>query len=251
MPVTLNFHPDLMVVGSLVIDHLAADGVYRSQFETGTSSGGLTARRGGDRWHWESRIFAGAYDDADPSLRPKYGSLNYRSDPVGGSRRFGSAHFRSRPHVRARTTFSYPDSHMEPHDFAVADVSKLIALADTNESSLDPWLDNYVEAHIHGPLVISEDIEALILDPSFKGTHIEDAALLLSCAVDWHEGFRLSVDHLTKCVAYRGAEVAEAIAKIAEDGYVTPERLWRARDVEFDYQMAKWVWHCLARFGHE
>lgn len=44
-PTTLNFHPDIAVSGDLVIDLIARRGTYRSQFETGTSSGGLTAYR--------------------------------------------------------------------------------------------------------------------------------------------------------------------------------------------------------------
>lgn len=251
LPVTINFHPDLMMDGSLVIDRLGAEGVYRSQFETGTSNGGLTAFQGGDRWLWESRIFGGAYDKADPSLRPKYGSLNYRNDPVGGSRRFGSAHFRLHPHVRERISFSYPDSHLGPDDFAVDDVCELIALAEMNPLALDPWLDNYIEAHIHGPLVISEDVETLVLDPSFKDSRIEDAARSLGCRVDWHEGFRLSVDRLAECRTYRGQEAADGIIRIAENGSLTPARLWRARGTELDYQIAKWVWHCVARCGYE
>jgi hypothetical protein len=41
--VTLHFHPDRQVDGALVLEIIARDGVYRSQFETGTSNGGLTA----------------------------------------------------------------------------------------------------------------------------------------------------------------------------------------------------------------
>jgi len=110
LKVTLNFHPDTIVSGVTTIEWLAREGVYRSQFETGISNGGLTAHPGGDRWSWESRIFGGAYDTCggpDLSLRPKYGALNYLSDPVGASRRFGSCHLRLRPHVLARTTFCY------------------------------------------------------------------------------------------------------------------------------------------------
>ena len=249
-PITGNCHPDITVSGQLVIERLADDGNYRSQFETGMSSGGLTAYPGGDRWNWESRIFGGAYDDQDAFFRPKYGALNYRYDPVGGSRRFGSSHFRLRPHVRARTSFSYPDSHLEPKDFAVDDVQPLVALADENAISLDPWLDNYIEAHIHGPVAIEEDVEALILDPSFKGTSIEDIAFSLGCDVEWHAGFRLSLDCLNQCQMYRGTAAANAISEIAEDAWVTPALLWRARDTVLDYQTSKWVWHCIARYGY-
>ena len=56
-----------------MIEVLAQEGIYRSQFETGTSNGGLTAHPGGDRWLWESRMFGAAYDRTAPELRPKYG----------------------------------------------------------------------------------------------------------------------------------------------------------------------------------
>jgi len=250
-PITLNFHPDIAVDGDLVIDLLARHKTYRSQFETGTSSGGLSARPGGDRWNWESRIFGGAYDEGHPSLRPKYGALNHRFDPVGGSRRFGSCHLRLASHVRSRTSFCYPDSHLEPRHFAVDDVRPLVALASENGLALDAWLDNYVEAHIHGPLSTADDVDAVILDPSFLGTSIEKAAGSLGCRVEWHDGFRLPVERIAECETYRGPAVANAIAIIAEDKVVTPAILGRARDRPLDYRTAKRVWHCIARFGHE
>src|SRR5215467_8603518 len=86
--VTLNFHPDRLASGQLVLAALAREGRYRSQFETRISNGGLTAYPGGDRWRRESRIFGAAYDDAVPGERPKYGALNYRRRPVGGAPRF-------------------------------------------------------------------------------------------------------------------------------------------------------------------
>ena len=58
--VTLQFHPDRLHGGTPILRALASAGVYRSQFETGTSNGGLTAHPGGDRWKWESRIFGTA-----------------------------------------------------------------------------------------------------------------------------------------------------------------------------------------------
>lgn len=55
MSVTLQFHPDWPYAGGLVIESLARDGRYRSQFETGISNGGLTAHRGGV-WHYLARF---------------------------------------------------------------------------------------------------------------------------------------------------------------------------------------------------
>jgi hypothetical protein len=66
--VTVNFHPDrLLADGRTVAEHLAAEGVYRSQFETGISNGGLTAYPGGDRDRWDTRMFPGVY--ASPAGR--------------------------------------------------------------------------------------------------------------------------------------------------------------------------------------
>lgn len=74
--VTLHFHPDRLVAGVPILQRMACDGVYRSQFETRTSNGGLTAHPGGDRWRWESRMFAGAYDDGAATDRPKIAELS-------------------------------------------------------------------------------------------------------------------------------------------------------------------------------
>lgn len=137
VPVTINFHPDRLVAdgSETLVERLAHDRVWRSQFETGTSNGGLTAHPGGDRWHWERRMFAGRYDDAAPHERPRYGALNHRRRPAGGAVRFGSAHLRLRPHVLGRTTFCYPDSVAEPEHFAASDPTPLVALADADTAS--------------------------------------------------------------------------------------------------------------------
>jgi hypothetical protein len=54
--VTLNFHPDRRVGEVPILGAMARDGRYRSQFETRTSNGGLTAHPGGDRWSWEPHL---------------------------------------------------------------------------------------------------------------------------------------------------------------------------------------------------
>ena len=177
--VTLHFHPDRLVGGVPILRRMADDGVYRSQFETGTSNGGMTAFPGGDRWRWESRIFGGAYDDRAATDRPKYGALNFRRRLVGGAPRFGSAHLRLAAGVMERATFCYPDSFGQPEHFGVtARVSPLAAMAAADDT--DP-LDDYVEAHVHGTVDLGADVEALILDPCYAGTPVEAAAGRLGC----------------------------------------------------------------------
>ncbi|WP_199879129.1 DUF3626 domain-containing protein [Streptomyces sp. CB02460] len=246
--VTLNFHPDRLLDGRPILDAMAGTGVYSSQFVTGTSNGGLTARPGGDRWRWESRIFGGAYDGAAAGERPVYGALNFRRYAVGGAPRFGSAHFRLGAGALERTTFCYPDSFLEPTDFGVAARMGLIALALADEQDV---LDDYVEAQVHGPVRPDRDVEALVLDPCYRGTDVEAAAGRLGCPVEWHSGFRLTVDELRRHPGYRGQEYVELGAAIAVDGVLDPRIVGEAaRAGRFDPQAVKKVWHCLARFGH-
>ncbi|BFU44367.1 DUF3626 domain-containing protein [Krasilnikovia sp. MM14-A1004] len=245
--ITLNFHPDRGAGDAPILAALAADGVYVSQFVTGTSNGGLTAYPGGDRWRWESRIFGGAYDTAPAHLRPVYGALNFRRRAVGAAPRFGSAHLRLSGAALARATFCYPDSHLHPTAFAVADRMSLIELATADRP--DP-LDDYVEAQVHGPVRIDGDVEALVLDPSYRGTGVEAAAARLPCPLEWHHGFRLTVAELRRHPGYRGPEYVELGAQIAADGPLTPRVIGdAARTGRYDPQHLKKVWHYLARFG--
>lgn len=245
--VTLNFHPDRAAAGGLTLDRLAADGTYRSQFVTGTSNGGLTAHPGGDRWRWESRIFGRAYDGAPAADRPVYGALNFRHKPAGAAPRFGSAHFRLAAATLPRTTFCYPDSVLEPSDFGVASALRLIDLAQADDRD---DLDDYIEAQVHGPVRLDADVEALVLDPCYRGTPVEAAAARLTCPVEWHAGFRLTVAELRRHPAYRGPEFIDLGAEIAEDGYLNPAIIGAAaRTNRYDPQSLKRVWHYLARFG--
>lgn len=247
LALTLNFHPDRLVGGQPLLQALLQEGVYRSQFETGTSNGGLSAFEGGARWLWESRIFGGAYDGAAPGQRPKYGALNYRRRAAGGSPRFGSAHLRLRPDVAARCTFCYPDSVFEPEHFGVAARIDLVARALADDK--DP-LDDYIEAHIHGTLRLDADVEALVLDPCYRGGALEAWARRYPCALEWHPGFRLDVATLRRHPGYRGGHIVELGAAIAQDGVLDPACIGRAAaEGRHDAQELKKVWHCLARFG--
>lgn len=248
LEVTLNFHPDRFGTdGRLLLDALAEDGVYYSQFVTNTSNGGLSAFPGGNRWQWESRIFGGSYDTAPAQERPVYGALNFRRKAVGAAPRFGSAYFRLHPHVLSRSTFCYPDSYFEPTDFGVEISCGLIpiALADSKDN-----LDDYIEAQVHGEIKLSRDMAALVLDPCFQGTEVEQAARKLPCPLEWHGGFRLSVEELKKYPEYRGEEIVELGCLIAEDNLITPFIIGKAvNSRKFDNQAVKKVWHYLARYG--
>ncbi|MEU6078356.1 DUF3626 domain-containing protein [Micromonospora sp. NPDC047074] len=247
---TVNFHPDrLRADGRTVADALAAEGVYRSQFETGISNGGLTAFPGGDRDRWEETLFGGAYQSPGvrPGDRPKYGGLNLLDHPDGACPRFGSCHLRLRPEVLARATFCFGDSHLGPRELGTLDVfepvlAALLAATDGTGVSLGVpgdvvtlvrallrrreagWasgaagraLDDYIEAQVHGELSLARDVEALVVDPSFEGTEagatLAGLARRHGFALHWHAGFTLPVDRIDP--DFRGPAIPPLAARV-------------------------------------
>ena len=219
MRLTLNFHPDRLVRGVPILEALARDGVYRSQFVTGTSNGGLTAHPGGDRWAGRAGSSAGPTTPRPPrSARSTEGS-DFRRRLVGAAPRFGSSHFRLTGETLRRATFCYPDSAAEPSAFGVAAGMSLIALAETDDRDA---LDDYIEAQVHGQVVPARDVETLVLDASYRGTPVEAAARRLPCPLAWHPGYRLGVEELRLHPDFRGPEYVEFGARIAEDGRLDP-----------------------------
>lgn len=264
--VTINFHPDRHTAdGRLMIAALADEGVYRTQFETGTSGGGLTAHPGGDRWRWEARLFGGAYNDAPYAERPKYGALDHRRRALGGAPRFGSAFLRLTDEVLDRTTFCFPDSFLEPDLFGTAHRCELMSHADRAHSELlagstpgqgrhEPedgdLLDGYVEAHVHGVLEIGRDAEAVVLDPCYRHTAVADHALRLGVPVEWHEGRVLDVDTLQRNANYRDPDAVAVGLSLAHDGLIHAGLIGdAAREGAHHPQSIKQVWHHTAHFG--
>ncbi|WP_037868422.1 DUF3626 domain-containing protein [Streptomyces sp. NRRL S-813] len=245
--ITLNLHPDRLCGGLPVLRALARDGVYHSQFVTGTSNGGLTAHPGGDRWRWESRIFGGAYDDAPATERPVYGALDFRRQVVGAAPRFGSSHLRLTAAALTRATFCYPDSAAEPADFGTAAAMALVTAAEADERDA---LDDYIEAQVHGGVDLARDVEALVLDASYRGTPVEADARSLPCPLEWHPGYRITVAELRRHADYRGQEYTDLGTRIAEDGRLDPRIIGEAaRTGRYAAQDLKMVWHTLARHG--
>lgn len=251
--VTINFHPELPTDGVTVLRALARDGSYRSQFETGVTSGDPSARPGGGRWDWERRLFGGAYDAALPSERPKYGALDDRGRAVGAAPRFGPVHLRLTESTLDRTTFCYPDSGLEPEAFAVARRCDLLEVVERSRqvrrSAEDDYID-YVEAQVHGRIDLARDVEAIVLDPCYAGTEVERVAADLPCPVQWHGGFRLDVGAVLLHAAYRDAHVAQAAVRLARSGVLDALAVGAAwRDGRCPTRVLLHVWHYVAWFG--
>lgn len=294
--VTLNFHPDRVSrLGLSVAAGLLRDGSYRSQWVTGISAGSRSAVAGGERQRFERELFGGAYDSASPEGQelPVYGSFDLLFDPHGGSPRFGSSFVVLRRHVLGRTTLCIGDSHMGPRDVGTVDSpwSLLAALAvqaargvlleralgrDEFLSALrGAWrlqrpsrcLDGYVEAEVHGGVSLADDVEAIILDPSFRATHVEDdlAAASERYGFDllWHQGSELHVDDVPD--DFRGPTMTGLAERVARaDGIVDARAIGiAARSVQVDepsalgdppdseLQQLKYLWHTVLAHGHD
>jgi hypothetical protein len=268
-PVALNFHPDRIAAdGRMVVESLLEDGIYRSQFETRISNGGLSAVPGGDRDRWEQALFGGAYQVAGVPLqsRPKYGGLNVLRHPDGPCPRFGSCHLRLRPPVLRRTTFCFGDSHAGPNDTGTDDafecvLAALLEAATTGDvlgrrttvaelvaELIDPGaaapsvghgraLDDYIEAQVHGPLRLAADVEGVVADPSFVDTAVgrllEQVADRHGLALCWHGGFELSAGDVP--ADFRGPAIpllAQRLAHHFDADVLHAERIGAAaRDV--------------------
>ncbi|MEU1847635.1 DUF3626 domain-containing protein [Micromonospora sediminicola] len=300
---TLNFHPDrLLRDGRTVAEALDEEGVYRSQFETGIGNGGLTAFPGGDRDVWEAALFGGAYQRPGvlPAERPRYGGLNLLDHPDGACPRFGSCHLRLRPEALARATFCFGDSHLGPTDVGTAVVFEpvLAALLTATEGTgvslgvagMDTGtllrallrrreraseqagraLDDYIEAQVHGELSLARDVEAVVCDPSFRGTRegrlLAATAARHGFALRWHPGFELAVDDVD--AEFRGPDIPPLAARVhaefarpreplhaalvgrAAASLVREPQRWADRGpAEVTHQHLKQLWHVLVRFG--
>ncbi len=262
---------------------------------TGLSAGSRSAVHGGERHRFEREFFAGAYDDIDPASgeHPVYGAWDLMVDDHGGSPRFGSCFLVLRSHVRERTTMCVGDTHAGPPDVGTFDEpwSILAGLAeqaaagnllnrrlDTDSvlailggqdvgRSASRDLDGYVEAQIHGGVDLAEDVEAIVLDPSFRGSDVErnlaTAAERHGFELAWHLGSELAVADVPddfrgptmpalarRVAGASGVVHARAIGIIAgEHSYEDPTPL--GDQPESTMQQLKYLWHTLLAYGHD
>nr|WP_232050728.1 DUF3626 domain-containing protein [Actinoplanes sp. OR16] len=115
-------------------------------------------------------------------------------------------------------------------------------------------LDDYVEAQLHGGLVLGEHVTAVVACPSLRGTPAAAHLGSLGMPVFWHAGFELAADEfpaelrgprvppLAREIAARyGRAVldAEVIGRAARAAAGDPERL----------QQIKYLWHILVLLG--
>lgn len=304
---TLSFHPDRLArSGRSVVDGLLQDGEYRSQFETGLSNGSLTAFAGGARDEWERTLFGGAYHEPSipPDQRPKYGGLDLWHHADGACPRFGSCFFALRPEVLSRATLTWGDSHLGPLHVGTAntfdvmlaplletlvatgevlgrgglDVRSLVAawLAEGDAEPTPPRmgraLDAYIEAQIHGPIVLARDVSSLAIDPSFDGTEVGASLSTLAARHRFplvrRPPLRVSLSTWQVPETFRGPAMRPIAERVVErfgaDGLLDAATIGRAavslarspeawadrgETIEETRQLLKQLWHVVVAYG--
>jgi hypothetical protein len=314
--VVVHFHPDrLGPKSTTVADALLDEGMYRNQFETGLSSGGLSAFRGGARDTWENTLFGSAYhsDGVTASERPKYGALELVRYPDGPIPRFGSCYFVLRPAVSSRTSFTFMGSEDPRATERLGTIGRmdcviaaLFAEIEAGGIATPPWppfraptlgvpnltvarflhllkdlrqtrrtpadeepgrvLDTQIEAQVHGPIDLHQDVELLVADPAFSSTGtgavLCELAFRYGLPLRWHSGFQLPVSKVPD--DFRGPEMPLLAQRIAGvDGMVNAAVIGTAEaslrnepDAWRDWgshaealQHLKQLWHVLVHYG--
>jgi hypothetical protein len=266
--VALHFHPDRPDAQlRTVAENLLECGIYKSQFETGLSNGGVSAFPGGARDQWEQALFGGEYqrEGALAAHRPKYGALDVMRHADGPSPRFGSCYFLLKPEVSARSTFTYLDSHQSPvergtydefddivaalfkdcftRDFALGEPSlrptRLLGhlLTQLGSPFEDPSgraprrnLDHYIEAQVHGDVRLCEDVEILVADPSFQGTETGRVleAIGARYGIVCYWHRGYTLSPAEVPVDFRGAKMPSLAARVAVGGKLDAAAIGRA-----------------------
>lgn len=294
--IALHFHPDRVVYNDkTTLVSILESNRYRSQYETNISNGGLSAHAGGERNIWEKSLFSDSYKNAAPEEFPKYGALDLRMYSEGPAPRFGSCYFVLKPHILPYTTFTFMDSNTNPVGRAVKGgwdclLAELLLevhisdyalgwqntrcpeflryLRDFKNNDLNsclslkrPNLNHYIEAQVHCDVNVSEDVEAIIYDPSFQGSEVE--AVLKNYAkksgvhLQMHRGFSLDAQEVRD--DFRGPFVASLAKESVFSESITAYSIGQA-EMQIDQlqdkfpeqnlrQQLKYLWHSSVKFG--
>jgi hypothetical protein len=314
--VVLHFHPDRFGTKPIpVADALLEEGVYRNQFETGLSAGGLSAFPGGARDSWEHSLFGGAYhaSGVSDSDRPKYGALELVRYADGPIPRFGSCYFVLRPIVSVRTSFTFAGSEDPGASERLGMMGQmenvmaaLFAEIEAGGMAAPPWppfraptlglsnltvarllevlceltrprkapadlptgrvLDTQIEAQVHGPLDLQQDVELLVADPAFAGTNtgelLRQIAARYGFPLHWHCGFRLSVAEIPD--DFRGPAMPRLARRIAGENGIIDAAVIGAAEASLYHHADAWedsgsraevlqhlkqLWHVLVHYG--
>lgn len=170
------------------INWLKTENKYKSIFET--SHDGLCQHDSNNvkeycryRAHWENNLFNLNYNNSANDHRVKYGCLNLMLDHKGcrSALSYGQAFLILKPVLKSRVTFTFGDSVSNPpictfdnfiHIFSKMEmrtVFDIVRMAKSclNQQTTIPNIGNmytYLEAQIHGDIVLNKDVQKIMLN---------------------------------------------------------------------------------------
>jgi Protein of unknown function (DUF3626) len=127
-------------------------------------------------------------------------------------------------------------------------------------------LDTGIEAQVHGPIDLREDVERLVLDPAFASTAVGEIADELGrkyrIPIQWHCGFQLAVREVPddfrgpamprlaqRIAGIDGTLDASVIGRAAASLYQQPENWVDWGSPQETLQHLKFLWHVLVHHG--
>jgi hypothetical protein len=296
--------------GHTVAESMLTQGVIQSQFESNISNGKLDPSAGGKRDQWENQLFGQAYKESKPVERPKYGALALLGQIDGPAPRFGSCYFLLSPGVSRRSTYCFGDSHAAPvwrgtNDCWETVLGPLLEESFTRDGALGvgdrgaplrpaalvrralsllraplqaQWqypaarnLDHYIEAQVHGPLSLLDDVDALVADASFQatetGAHLAAMAARYQIQLHWRPRSELAVADIPS--DFRGPQMPVIGGTVARGNALLSAALIgetarscvscpgshalcvKLGSVEAALQHLKLLWHCVLRYGSQ
>ena len=127
-------------------------------------------------------------------------------------------------------------------------------------------LDTQIEAQVHGPVDLRQDVRLLVADPAFAGTDTGTTLRAISqrygFPLRWHHGFRLRVEEvpgdfrgpampsLARRIARADGILDAAVIGSAETAFKPDPEICRDWGSRADVlQHLKQLWHVLVHFG--
>jgi hypothetical protein len=137
---------------------------------------------------------------------------------------------------------------------------------DPAEQTAGRVLDTQIEAQVHGPIDLHQDIELLVADPAFRstptGASMRELARKYEIPLQWHCGFRLSVRDVPD--DFRGPAMPRLAERIARDDGTLDAVVIGAAAASLHERPAVWrdwggpaealeqlkqLWHVLVHYG--
>jgi hypothetical protein len=181
--IVIHFSPER------TLQFLCEDDHYRNQFETLTKGNAVAFealnKESNGRFMWETKLFNGLYNNSNAYSKVKYGSLNILNNPDGVKccHGYGNSYIKLKKEVNKRASFVFGDSaaqeiHIQTFDhcnnilFYISDklLEEVIKVATGKIEYSDFNFSPYIEAQIHGPVRLSEDVESIHINNVCKKT---------------------------------------------------------------------------------